>query len=135
MGINLFEHNDKAYSAALRLMERTNKAAVIHPTGTGKSFISFKLAEDHPDNRVCWLSPSDYIFRTQIENIKASDPQFAVKNITFITYAKLMLMTECEIAETKPDYIVIDEFHRCGAAEWGKGVQRLLDTYPICGRR
>ena len=60
MSIRLYEHNQKAYDAALSLMDETGKAAVIHPTGTGKSFIGFKLAEQHPDMRICWLSPSEY---------------------------------------------------------------------------
>lgn len=40
--IELFEHNKTAYEAALEQMEETGKACVIHPTGTGKSFIAFK---------------------------------------------------------------------------------------------
>ena len=36
MGITLYEHNLIAYKAALNQMEHTKKAAVIHPTGTGK---------------------------------------------------------------------------------------------------
>ena len=55
MGIELFLHNETAYKHSLSLMEQTGKAAVIHPTGTGKSFIAFKLAEDHPGSRICWL--------------------------------------------------------------------------------
>ena len=42
------------------------KAAIVHPTGTGKSYIAFKLVEDHPDATVFWLSPSEYIFKTQL---------------------------------------------------------------------
>ena len=68
MGIVLFKHNSDAYESALTLLKREKKAAVIHPTGTGKSFIGFKLCEDHPDVTVCWLSPSEYIFQTQLEN-------------------------------------------------------------------
>ena len=30
----------------------------------------------------------------------------------------------------KPDFIILDEFHRCGAKEWGAGVQRVLNMYP-----
>jgi len=111
-------------------MKETGKAAIVHPTGTGKSFIAFKLAEAYPQQRICWLSPSEYIFKTQIENIRVIHPQFNTDNIQFFTYAKLMIQTEEQVAEIKPDYIVFDEFHRCGAAEWGKGVQRLLDAYP-----
>ena len=41
----------------------------------------------------------------------------------------MMGMTDEEIAEFQPDYIVLDEFHRCGAEMWGQGVQKLLSTY------
>ena len=47
-----------------------------------------------------------------------------------------MNLTDSEIAEIQPDYIVLDEFHRAGAEEWGKGVQKLLKYYdnrPILG--
>ena len=72
MKIELFEHNQTAYHAALGMMRTAGKAAVIHPTGTGKSFIGFKLCEDFPEKTVCWLSPSEYIFRTQRENLLAA---------------------------------------------------------------
>ena len=45
----VFEHNESAYYAALSMMKKTGKAAIVHPTGTGKSFIGFKLCEDNPD--------------------------------------------------------------------------------------
>ena len=52
MSLELFQHNQKAYEAATALMERAGRAAVIHPTGTGKSLLAFKLAEEHPDSRI-----------------------------------------------------------------------------------
>lgn len=133
--INLFKHNLTAYSSSVEMLAETGKAAIIHPTGTGKSFVAFKLCEDNPSKRILWLSPSEYIFKTQIENLKATGAD-APKNIVFYTYAKLMYMSENEIAQIKPDYIILDEFHRCGAEMWGKGVQAVLDTYkdvPILG--
>lgn len=134
--INLFPHNLTAYESAVEMLAETGKAAIIHPTGTGKSFIAFKLCADNEDKRVLWLSPSEYIFKTQIENLKAVSDGYCPKNIIFYTYAKLMYMGEDEIAEIKPDYIVLDEFHRCGAEVWGKGVQTVLDTFstvPVLG--
>lgn len=132
MAISLFEHNETAYYAALSMMKKTVKAAVVHPTGTGKSFIGFKLCEDNPDKRICWLSPSEYIFKTQLENLSAVSSGYQPKNIDFYTYARLMNLTDGEIAEIQPDYIVLDEFHRAGAEEWGKGVQKLLKCYDTC---
>lgn len=129
MAITLFEHNARAYDAAVAMLAETGKACVIHPTGTGKSFIGFKLCEDNASARVCWLSPSEYIFKTQQENLAATGTEMP-ENICFFTYAKLMLLDEAQLAEIRPDYIILDEFHRCGAEQWGAGVQRLLTAYP-----
>lgn len=134
-GIKLFEHNETAYISAIQMLTETGKAAVIHPTGTGKSFIAFKLCYDNADKKICWLSPGEYIFKTQCENLAAAGSAVP-RNIAFFTYAKLMLMTDAELEEIKPDYIILDEFHRCGAEMWGQGVNRLLNLYsdtPILG--
>ena len=124
----LFEHNQTAYDSVVEMLSQTGKAAVIHPTGTGKSFIGFKLCEDNLDKTVCWLSPSEYIFKTQLDNLKASGGK-SPDNIKFFTYAKLMQMSQSELHEIKPAYIILDEFHRCGADMWGKGVNKLLTMY------
>ena len=142
MGISLFEHNQTAYDAAVSMLDTAGKAAVIHPTGTGKSFIAFKLCEDHPQKNVCWLSPSEYIFYTQVENWKAAGGKLQDKNkekdhqtsiipnIRFYTYAKLMYISQDAFEKIQPDYIILDEFHRCGATQWGSGVKKLLELYP-----
>ena len=41
----LYAHNRTAYDAVLPMLEACRHAAVIHPTGTGKSFIAFQLIE------------------------------------------------------------------------------------------
>lgn len=128
--MELFQHNRTAYDNALAMMAQTGKAAIIHPTGTGKSFIAFQLALDNPDKRVCWLSPSEYIFKTQLENLADANGGIVPENITFYTYAKLPLLTDEDVATIQPDYIVLDEFHRCGAQVWGVGVQAVLERYP-----
>lgn len=129
MSIELFEHNKTAYKSAVAMLAKTGKAAVIHPTGTGKSFIGFKLCEDNPDKTVCWLSPSRYIFKTQIENLRSAG--FDVpENIIFFTYKKLTLLSDEEIDEIQPDILVYDEYHRCGAPLWSFAVNKLVEKYP-----
>ncbi len=125
----LFEHNQKAYEAAVSMLTETGRAAIIHPTGTGKSFIAFRLCADHGESNICWLSPSEYIFTTQLEKWRAAGGE-ELKNIQFITYARLMRMGEEGLGKIRPDYIILDEFHRCGAAQWGGGVKRLREMYP-----
>lgn len=128
MSIHLFEHNQKAYEAVTEMLEKDGMAAVIHPTGTGKSMIAFKLVEEHPLNHFLWLSPSEYIYQTQVENLNMKFP-----NIQFMSYSRLMKNEDC-IETLHPDYIILDEFHRCGAREWGKSIKKLLDTYPDARR-
>ena len=88
------------------MLNKQGKAAIVHPTVTGKSFIAFKLCEDYLNKTVCWLSPSEYIFKTQVENWKAVGGQ-ELFDIRFYTYAKLMLMDKQELEEIKPDYILL----------------------------
>ena len=133
VALRLFEHNKKAYHAAVRMMEQYGKAAIVHPTGTGKSYIAFKLIEDNPEKVVIWLSPSEYIFKTQLESLKRNDPEFPLENVHFYTYAKLMCCTQAqlgEIAAQKPAYIILDEFHRAGAECWGESTVALLKLCP-----
>jgi len=130
MYVELYEHNKAAYLAAVAMLGKTKKAAIVHPTGTGKSFIGFKLCEDNPDKRICWISPSEYIYKTQRENLKRTTGGYIPQNILFFTYAKLMNMTSEELCEILPDYIILDEFHRCGAQMWGQGVKNLLSCFP-----
>ena len=130
MSVQLFAHNRQAYDAVTAMLHKASKAAVIHPTGTGKSFIAFKWIEEHAGERFVWLSPSEYIYHTQIENVTRTEPDFPVESITFLTYARLMMMSDEEIAALAPFGIILDEFHRCGAKCWGGGVARLLAAHP-----
>lgn len=134
MALHLFPHNQKAYEAAEYLLEKEGRAAIIHPTGTGKSMIAFQLVLNHENQRFLWFAPSEYIYQTQLENVcrqmgdwnKGQNP---FSNICFYTYAKLM-HNEAVIETLQPEYIILDEFHRCGAAEWGKSIEKLLSAYP-----
>lgn len=55
MSIHLYKHNEDAYRAVETMLEEKQMAAVIHPTGTGKSMIAFKLVEQHPHKHFLWL--------------------------------------------------------------------------------
>ncbi len=146
----LFPHNSAAYRKVLTMLEESGKACVIHPTGTGKSFIGFQYAADHPDERILWLAPSQYIFTTQLENWKracaSADAMQAGNrtesgswrvaggndpgNISFLTYAKLSILTPDELAGLRPAVILADEMHRTGASVWGEGFRRLRERFP-----
>ena len=133
MALFLFPHNQTAYEAALDMIEKHGKAAVIHPTGTGKSMIAFQLVLRHPKDRVCWISPSEYIYHTQKRSLAEAMPDFSpdmLSNLVFMTYAKLRVWDR-QLGDLKPDWIILDEFHRAGSREWGKSVRKLLSLYPL----
>ncbi len=129
MSIMLYEHNRVAYESALSMLAETGKAAVVHPTGTGKSFIGFKYCEDNPEKKILWLSPSEYIFKTQLENLKETGADIPA-NIIYMTYVRLMRMERSEMSELHPDMIILDEMHRAGSPCWGGSVQELLRNNP-----
>jgi superfamily II DNA or RNA helicase len=127
MALELYAHNKTTYQNLTVLFETEKRVACVQPTGTGKSFIILKLIEDHPDSRFVIASPSTYIFG-QIEQYREGSG-IEHGNLIYVTYTKLSRMQGDEIAGLPCDYIVLDEFHRCGASEWGKGIDVLLGSH------
>lgn len=135
MAMALSAYIRKAYAAAAAMLAEKGRAAVMHPNGTERSFIGFQLCAEHPGQQILWISPSAGIFRRQSENWTAAGGG-TLKNIVFLTYAKLADMTEKQNAEMHPDYIVLDELC-CESAEiWGRAWSRLLAAHgdtPMLG--
>lgn len=126
--LDLYEHNRKAYENVKVYIERYGKACVIHPTGTGKSYIGFALVEDNPDKKFLWLSPSSYIYKTQTESLK-NEQHISFSNVVFHTYSWLINNLN-SLGDLNPDYIILDEFHRTGARKWRSGINALIKFYP-----
>lgn len=129
MPITLFEHNQTAYDAVIKLLEEVKKVCVVHPTETGKSFIAFKYCEDHPDEAILRRSPCSYIFSTQFENVEETGAEVP-EIIYFCSCVRLVMVEDSEIADMMPDTIVEDKYHRCGARKWQEGLERLPKQYP-----
>lgn len=128
MSIELYSHNQETYEKMLENIDKYNKFCIQRPTGSGKSFIFLKFLEEHPHMKTLIVSPSIYIFN-QLK-IYQKEANIHLKNAEYITFSKLALMDELEIEQIEADFIVIDEFHRCGATEWGRGIRTLMETHP-----
>lgn len=127
MSISLKPHNEEAYSKVTKKLEESNKVAVIQPTGTGKMFIALKLLEDNKEKNAIYVAPSNPILHDVKKNIFAEGMTMNdFPNLKRITYQKLARLTDEEIQELGADIIILDEFHHCGAPQWGNGVERLL---------
>lgn len=124
----LHKHNLETYQNMTELFREHNRVAAVQPTGTGKSFLILQLIADNPEKHFLIASPSAYIF---IQLRTHADKYFIdMENCSFMTFSKLSVMSENELSEVQADYIILDEFHRCGAAEWSKGVERILLIKP-----
>lgn len=123
--IDLYPHNRETYERICEMWKTTNKVAAIQATGTGKSYLILKCLFDYPDDNKVVLAPSNYILDQLLSHSEGGLP-----NTHLMTYAKLSGMSLTEIEAINPSLIVLDEFHRCGADEWGKGVDKLLSAFP-----
>lgn len=121
MSIKLFKHKQTAYTIANDMLDKVGKAAVIHPTGTGKSMIAFKFVETHPDAQFLWLAPSTYIYHTQLENLQRmigdSDTESLMEHVTFMTYSKLM---HDEIKKLK---------HKIKTVNWQRDIMKSMEIW------
>lgn len=126
--IKLYEHNQKAYDALLDMLGERDRACVIKPTGTGKFVIIAKMVQDNPDKRFLLLGTNDYMFNDQMANLAEIAPGFTPENLQFMTYSAAMMAARRGEEISGYDVVVADEFHHCGAEEWGKGVTHILDA-------
>lgn len=126
--IKLYEHNQKAYDALLDMLGERDRACVIKPTGTGKFVIIAKMVQDNPDKRFLLLGTNDYMFNDQMTNLTEIAPGFTPENLQFMTYSAAMMAARRGEEISGYDVVVADEFHHCGAEEWGKGVTHILDA-------
>jgi len=123
--IELYPHNQETYDKIQTLWKTENKVAAVQATGTGKSYLILKcIYNDLEANKVV-LAPSNYILEQLINEAGEELP-----NTKTLTYSKLSYMSDAEIKELNIGYVFLDEFHRCGAEQWGDGVQRLLNAFP-----
>lgn len=113
----LYQHNIDAYRKVKESFRGTDRAAIVHATGTGKSYVIEKIARDYA--RVAVIAPNNYVLsEIRKREIRAD----------FYTYPTVMAMKS--YPEDAYDLIVLDEFHRAGAQMWGAGVDALLAANP-----
>ena len=127
MSVDLKIHNEKAYQNVVKMFDNGNRAAVIHPTGTGKSFIAIKLMEENVESRILYLAPYKPILYQLKEKILEIENGKMFGNVSRMTYAKLSILSNSELDDLKPDIIVLDEFHHCGSEVWGEAVNKLIE--------
>lgn len=113
----LLSHNETAYKKVMRAFESADRTCVVHPTGTGKSYLIAAVSENF--KRVLILGPNTFVL-DQVHSVL----KWRKRGVEYMTYQTLNLT---ENPHTDYDLICLDEFHRTGAPEWGAAVDRLLE--------
>lgn len=127
MGVVLKPHNEIAYQKVEEFFQEKRKVAVIEPPSTGKSFVALKCLESRLNQKSLLLVPTNSIMLQYKEHIKACGyEEDYFYNLEMMTYDMLYSKIKCG-QDVKADFIILDEFHRCGAKEWEKGVRKLLE--------
>ena len=142
--LELQEHQQDAYNAVQKTYEQGNRAAVVIPTGCGKSFIALKLMEDNRDKNILFLAPTIAI-RNQMYNyiakyIVGEEPNSErpakkiakehFPNLEIRLYQTLLKVSDENMEKYHADIIIMDELHRTGAEKWGEKVNTLLEKNP-----
>lgn len=117
MRTTLYNHNKTAYQKVMRAFEIADRTCVVHPTGTGKSFLIAAVSESY--KKVLILGPNTFVL-DQVHSVL----KWRKRGVEYMTYQTLNLT---ENPHTDYDLICLDEFHRTGAPEWGAAVDRLLE--------
>ena len=112
------------------ILSETRRACIIHPTGTGKAFIAYRYAFDHPKERILWMSPSTYIEQEQEASIRRELPNYEFKNIERMTYQTAMHRAQKGNLDIHADTVIFDEFHHTGAPQWSRGVEGVIECNP-----
>ena len=130
--LELYEHNIRSYEKVKKQFENDNIAAIVHATGTGKSFNALHLALDNKDKKIIYVVPYGSIIEHEKELIEQNenvslDNDFP--NLEFRTYQSFINMSRDEISELKVDLLILDEFHHIGAPIWGQRINTLIETH------
>lgn len=133
MSMTLNPVNEAAFQKAVQSLETLNRAAVFHPTGTGKSCIAWKAVEAHPQTTFFWLVAGAQRLALRQAELTRYNGGTLPGNVRFCDCEKLAAATPeqwVRLGEQKPGCIVLDCYHELSAVCWAQSVQKLLRMCP-----
>lgn len=133
MSMTLNPVNEAAFQKAVQSLETLNRAAVFHPTGTGKSCIGWKVVEAHPQTTFFWLVAGAQRLALRQAELTRYNGGTLPGNVRFCDCEKLAAATPeqwVRLGEQKPGCIVLDCYHELSAVCWAQSVQKLLRMCP-----
>lgn len=143
--MNLVSPNEQARRASLRReetlidlenrLERHGKCMLVRCTGFGKTWMLTSLIKKY--NSVLYLYPADVVKNTVVDRYnedllgkefrRENDyDESTVENTVFMTYMKLIRLSDEDIRNMDFDLVIFDEAHRLGGRETKRIVRKLF---------
>lgn len=107
--MELRPHQQKALDNVNEIFAEDNKAIVVHPTGTGKTYIALELFRQNKDKKMVFPNLEITTYQQINSDFKKS--------------------TTCA-RDFDADLVVFDEAHHTAATEWGKNAKALMSSHP-----
>ncbi len=147
-GLKLRSYQAYALKNVDRIFMDKQFAAVVLPTGAGKSFVALAEMLEHSNEEILYLAPNEEILN-QIkkyildiicdEDLTKSDEDKIKERFPKLKLCTYQLLQsenkngilndkEQKIINNKYGLIILDELHRTGAAEWKVGIDKLLQN-------
>ena len=131
--VGLYDHNAESSRKIKKAFTEENIVAIVHATGTGKSYNALQLAYDNKDKKIIYVVPSNGIIE-HLKKIINDNPNLDMArdfpNLEFRTYQSFTNMSLEEIKELNVDMLILDEFHHIGAPVWGARINSIIETHP-----
>ena len=71
--LGLYDHNIRSYEKVKQQFKKDNIAAIVHATGTGKSFNALQLALDNKDKKIIYVVPYGSVIEHEKELIEQNE--------------------------------------------------------------
>lgn len=130
---NLYPHNQKVFNKVVEAFKMVNKVAVVQATGTGKGFLAAEFINTIFKGKITLiLAPNKDILVNYNKNFGILKNGYVI----VLTYPSLLSLYKggkiegisYEFLKNKVDFLIVDEFHRTGAEQWGKAVCDLISA-------
>ena len=133
MSMTLNTTNEQTFQKAAQMLETRNRAAIFHPTGTGKSCIAWKVVEARPAVTFLWLVAGAERLALRKTQLTHYNNGTLPGNVYFCDCEQLAAATPAQwvqLGGLKPGCIILDCYHELSAVLWAQSVQKLLRLCP-----
>lgn len=124
--VELLPHNQSCYDNIQSQLLTSDRVAIEHATGTGKSYIIAKILSSMNYKKVLYIAPTTILLNQTTKTLSA----FNI-DIDYLTYAQLNTnYKKGDITDSLYDLIIVDEYHRAGAEQWFVAIKALFSLNP-----